>query len=106
MSVWWDDRAEKERSTLVYKVFYVWLWPIERWALFHCMSSERAHWFGIHVAMPTVALIDVIWRGLVLAGVVPLLLLMRLWCWSRGGLPSDGDDDAAGAKERTNDGQK
>lgn len=77
MSVWWDERAGKYRSTLPYKLFYVWGWPVVRWVLFHCMSSERAHLFALR-AIPFAAWIDRQWQRLVLAGAIVLLLAIRL----------------------------
>lgn len=61
MSMWWDADAKKYRSTLVHKVFYVWGWRVSRWTMFNCMSSERAHWFAVHVGLPLVYRIDRAW---------------------------------------------
>lgn len=82
MSTWWDASAEKYRSTLVYKVFYVWGWPPARWVLWNCMKPEQAHYFAIHWAIPIVGRIDQVWRFitsiLALVLLLPLIVVIRL----------------------------
>lgn len=78
MSTWWDDDAKRYQSTFVYKVFYVWGWPVARWVMYNCMSSERAHTFALHWAIPIIGRIDRVWTFMVtvLAFVVLLLLML------------------------------
>jgi len=79
MSVWWDDDAQRYRSSLVYKVFYVWTWPLTGWVMRHCLRPEQAHWFAIHVAIRFVAVVDRLWqRCFVLPAVVLFFLGLRL----------------------------
>ena len=78
MSTWWDADRQKYRSSLVYKIFYVWTWPLTRWVLHHCLTPEQAHWFAIHVAIRTVGRIDRVWGWCVLLAVLPFLLIVRL----------------------------
>lgn len=61
MSTWYDERAGRYRESVPFKFFYRWTWPVTRWLMFHCMTSEAANWFGIHVAIPTVHRIDQVW---------------------------------------------
>ena len=78
--MWWDQDAGRYRTSLPYKVFYVWTWPLSRWLMFHCMSSERAHQFGICVAIPLVARIDRAYEWLKLGLVLPPLIVIALLC--------------------------
>lgn len=89
MSCWWDDNAQRHRSTLIYKVFYVWGWPVIRWVMFRCMSSERAHVFAVHYGIRWIGWLDEAWTwGIavpcVLIGIAGLRLLAFLpgcrWC--------------------------
>jgi hypothetical protein len=80
MSVWWDEHAQKERSTLVYKIFYVWGWPVARWLMFSFMSSEGAHRFAIHWAIPVIGRIDRVWCLFVTIFTLPLLIVVWLLC--------------------------
>ena len=44
--IWWDQRAQRYRSSLPYKVFYVGSWQILRWVLFRLLP-EIAHYLAI-----------------------------------------------------------
>lgn len=84
MSVWWDEHARKERSTLVYKIFYVCGWPVARGIMFNCMSSEGAHKFAVHWAIPIIGRIDWVWCFIAsifwLAALLPIFVVVRLLC--------------------------
>ena len=76
---WYDPIAKRERSTLPHKVFFIWGWPLIRFLMFHCMSSEQAHYFGIHIGIPFAAWVDRIWQQLVFIVIgYPLIGLLRL----------------------------
>ena len=77
MTIWYDSAARRERSTLVYKVFYVWGWPAIRWLMFHGMKCEQAHWFALHIGVRVVDAIDRVWRGIVLVAALLALLMIR-----------------------------
>jgi len=47
VSVWWDPHVERYRSTLPHKLVFGFGWTVVRWVMFHCMSSEAAHHWGI-----------------------------------------------------------
>ena len=76
MSTWWDPRARKYRSSLVYKVLYVWTWPVSRWVLHH-MPAEAAHHLAIR-AIPVADWIGRAWGWCVLLAVLPFLAIVRL----------------------------
>lgn len=79
MSSWWDADAKKYRTTLVYKIFYVWGWSFIRWIMFNFMSSERAHVFAIRFGIPMIGLLDKIWiYGFVTPVAFVFLLVVRL----------------------------
>jgi hypothetical protein len=59
--IWWDDTAQRHRSTLPHKIFYVWGWPFFRFFLHRCMTPEMAHWIAIHVAINTIDRIERAW---------------------------------------------
>ncbi len=71
---WWDSHTGRYRSTLVHKVFYVWGWPLARWAMFQ-MPSETAHHFGIR-AILWIDRINTAWCWLVFIPHVFWLLLV------------------------------
>lgn len=74
MSMWWDDDAGRYRTSLPYKVFYVWLWPLERMVMYHCLKPAQAHWFGVHIVLPWVYRIDRAWEIGKTALIVPLIV--------------------------------
>lgn len=78
MSSWYDEHAGKTRTSLPYKIFYVWLWPLERWVMFNCMTSEFAHWFALHVAIPFVGKIDRIWGRIAAATAFVAIVVIAL----------------------------
>lgn len=73
--VWWDTNAERYRSTLVHKIFYVWGWAFIRYVLF-LLPSETAQ----HLAIKGIRLVEWIERiwGAIVLGVVILALLL-IW---------------------------
>lgn len=73
MTVWYDSAQERYRESLPFKFFYRWIWPASRWLMFRCMPSEHAHWFGLHIAIPMVALIDRVWGAIVFAAALALI---------------------------------
>ena len=76
MSHWWDDDKKKYRFSVTHYVVNVWLWPVERWLIYHLMKPEQAHWFAIHIAIPVVHVIDRI-EGVIRAIIiVPIILLL------------------------------
>ena len=81
MSEWYGPAVGRYRTSLVYKVFYIWGWPAIRWAMFR-MDSERAHHIGI-LGLRIVGGIDTAWFWISLpiriAAVVVLLPLAILW---------------------------
>lgn len=81
MSTWYDHDAERYRSSLPHKFFYVWTWPITRWVMHHCMPPEAAHYAAIHLAIPFVGFVDRWWSRAVSALVVwPAVLCLVLLC--------------------------
>lgn len=85
MSCWWDDDAQRYRSSLPYKIFYVWGWPVARWIMFNCMSKEFAHVFAIKFALPLIGRLDRwYYRLLVVPSIVVLLVVIRLLCFLPG----------------------
>lgn len=79
MTMWYDDRTKRYKTSLPYKVFYIWGWPLERWVMFNCMTSEFAHWFTIHVAIPFVGKVDRIWERVVtIMAVIALIFIVLL----------------------------
>lgn len=104
MSTWWDNDAKKHRSTLVYKVFYVWGWPAARWIMFNCISSERAHTFAVHWAIPIIYRIDRVWcfasSIFWLAVLLPLIVVIRLLTLLPGFTCEIPEEDAPAAPAR------
>lgn len=82
MSQWWDEDAGRYRSTLVYKIFYVWGWPMIRAVMFR-LPPETAHHTAIR-GLLVVGWIDRVWRVMVLVAVVSLVLLLRLLAFLPG----------------------
>lgn len=76
MSQWWDHDAGRYRTSLVYKIFYVWGWPFIRWAMFK-LPSERAHHLAIR-SFAIVGIIDRVWQFIVTVAVVVVLVGLRL----------------------------
>lgn len=79
MSMWWDDDARKYRSTLVYKVFYVWGWPAIRFVLHNCMKPEQAHRLALHFGIRFVGRIDKLWCwGIVFPAALIAFAILRI----------------------------
>jgi hypothetical protein len=95
--MWWDDHAKKYRRSLIYKIFYVWFWPVIRWVLYNCMQPETAHVFAIHWAIPIVGRIQRIYSFVVVLPLVIIFLtVIRLLCllpWFTFEPPGDEDDN-------------
>lgn len=113
MSVWWDDNAQKYRTSLVYKIFYVWGWPALRWIMYNCMKPETAHVFALHFGIPFVGRLDRVWSAIAAAPLCALILLLRLLAFLPGCSwePTPGSPTAqdiryigAGKEEPKNDG--
>lgn len=77
MSTWWDDDKQRYRSSLPYKVFYVWGWPVISFGM-RFMRPETAHVFSLHVGIPFVGAIDRVWEAMKLVVVVPIIVLILL----------------------------
>jgi hypothetical protein len=76
MSEWWDEHAGRYRTSLPYKVFYAWGWPLIRRAMFAIPDRDLAH----HVGIRGIWLVDRVeraWQGLVLVSALVLMVV----CW-------------------------
>jgi hypothetical protein len=78
LAIWYDERADKYRSSFPFKIFYGWSWRIIRWFIWNCMKPEQAHWFAIHLAIPVVGRIERCWQWLMAIPVLVLIGLLRL----------------------------
>lgn len=90
MSMWWDESSGRFRTTWIYKIFYVWTWPITRRILFW-MPREVAHHFAMN-SLGVIAALDWIWQFFLLCLITPLMLAIRLLCltpWFTFTIPED-----------------
>jgi hypothetical protein len=88
---WYDPHAGKYRSTLPHKIVFEFGWPVVRWIMFNCMSSERAHHVGIK-GLYWLGIVDDIWGWAIfpfkivwLFGVVLWVTYAYIWLIERSG---------------------
>ena len=76
MSMWWDENKQKYKTSLIYKIFYQWIWPVTRFFLFK-INPETAHHFGI-ISISIIYKIEQIYQYLIAIPLILILILIRL----------------------------